>query len=140
MLPYRFVIKRVPGGDNIADTFSRLIEATQKNEPFDKSSPEHAMFAIDTELGSITFEEIAEASEKDVVLCKIKKCVKEDNWPAPGSKEWVPEMKAYHAIKRSLYLIGDTIVFRDKYVLPESLRKKVLKMVHRGHLGMSSMK
>lgn len=90
------------------------------------------MFTSDGTLNPLTYEEIAEVTSTDEMLCRVKIAIKTDKWSE--------DLKRFHAVKRELYLIGDTIVFRDKYVVPVSLREKALRIAHRGHLGMSSMK
>lgn len=47
--------------------FSRLIKKTQKDEPFDDTSPENFLFSIDNELGVLTFEEIETATSSDKI-------------------------------------------------------------------------
>lgn len=108
LLPFSFTIKRVPGHENIADSFSRLIEETLETEPFDDSHTDHIMFTSDESVCPLTYEEIAEFSSLDETLCKVR--------DALSTNAWSPDLKRFHAVKSELYLIGDVIVFRDKYV------------------------
>lgn len=138
--PFKFKIRRVPGEDNIADAFSRLIKESQSDIPFDDTPNSHALYAIDATLGSITFEDIAEASRADGTLSLIRECLESGEWSKALSGEAEPEARKLYAVRNSLVTLGDVIVYRHKYVTPGTLRKKALQAAHRGHLGMSSMK
>lgn len=138
--PFHFKIKRVPGEDNIADVFSRLIKESQEAEPFDDTPTDHILFSIDTALGSLSYEDIARASRADNILGNIREYLSSGEWPSINADDTDPEVKKFHAVRKLLIPMGDVIIYRDKYVTPVSLRHKALSAAHRGHLGMSSMK
>lgn len=132
LLPFDFTIKRVKGSENIADACSRLISESQNNDQFDPCYSDHILFITDDSLSNLTYEEIAEYSASDPTLLKVR--------AALGNNLWSDELKPYHAVKRELFVVGDVIIFRNKYIVPSVLRDRALKMAHRGHFGMSSMK
>lgn len=134
--PYSFSIKRVPGDENIADVFSRLIKESQEVEPFDDTAIDHVLFSIDVTLGSLTYEDIATASEEDETITQLRLCLKSGEWP----DDMDGKLRKFYAVRSSLVSIGDVMVYRDKYVIPTGLRELVLRAAHRGHVGMSSMK
>lgn len=129
---YDFSIKRVAGDRNIADALSRLIKDSQKDDPFDDTDADHIMLLTDEIEGPLTYEEIAEHTEADETLNRVKESL--------TTGVWYPETKNFEAIKKGLYIVGDVIVHKDKYVVPTSLQEKALRLAHRGHFGMSSMK
>lgn len=138
--PFQFEIKRVPGDENIADVFSRLIKDSQESDPFDDTPADHILFSIDSTMGSLTYEDIAVASRMDETLSTVRNYIESNSWPSSKQGQMKEEIKKFHAVRKSLVPIGDILVYRDKYVVPESLRKKTLQAAHQGHLGMSSMK
>lgn len=140
LLPYKFIIKRVSSEDNIADCFSRLIKESRDIKPFDESSAQHALYSIESTPSAITYEKIASETEKDENIQALRKYFLSGNWPPSNSHLWNPEMRNYFAIRNQLTIIGDVFIYRDKYVIPSSLRKEILEESHRGHFGASSMK
>lgn len=145
---FEFVVKHVAGKDNHADTFSRLIKEVQGDdhigqsevESFDSTPGEHLAFMVDEEVGSISYEDLSNATEQDILLQRIKGYVKSGVWPKRGSSEFDAKVQSFHANKRELYDVADTLVRRDQFVVPLSLRMTVMKLAHRGHLGGGSMK
>ncbi|XP_062707061.1 uncharacterized protein K02A2.6-like [Aedes albopictus] len=125
--PYDFSIERVPGCQNVADALSRLIPASQKDEPFDDSEDNHYLYALDTGCMPMTWNEIEVASEDDSELEKVREAITSQSWPT--------ELRAFEAQKNNLRNLGGLIFKDDKTVLPVVLRRKALALAHEGHVG-----
>lgn len=132
LAPFNFTISHVPGHLNIADVFSRLIRKSQSDEPFEDASSDHEMLAIEGKLTPLSWMEIAEETRKDETLITVRECLTSEKWPRG--------LEPYQAIRRQLYITGGVLVYRDRLVVPLSLRKKALDIAHRSHFGIVSMK
>lgn len=130
--PYKFKIERVPGKDNIADVFSRLVAESQRDEPFDDSNENHLLLTVDTYSVPVTWLEVNEETTKDENLQAVRKGL--------DTNEWADKVKVFKALRHQLTFVGGVLVFRNKMVVPVSLQNKILQIAHRGHFGMNSMK
>lgn len=125
--PYVFVIKRVPGDENVADVLSRLVSETQSEEPFDKNDDKHFLYALDTERMEITWSEIEGTSEEDAELGSVREALISNKWPE--------ELRSYESQKKSLFCLGPLIFKNERVVLPNMLRSKAVTSAHGGHIG-----
>ncbi|XP_062538828.1 uncharacterized protein K02A2.6-like [Armigeres subalbatus] len=130
--PYDFVIKRVPGLQNIADVLSRLIKASHEAIPFEDDNEGHYLFTLDAGCMDITLGDIEVHSENDEELKGVRKALKFGKWPR--------ELRRFEAQSKTLHYLGSLIYNGDKIVLPGSLRIQALESSHSGHIGEVSMK
>lgn len=132
VLPYSFTVKTVQGRDNIADALSRLIKDSQIDNEFDTEIGEAINVLSLAEEIPITREEIEKETEQDPILKNVIIALE--------SNRWAPGLKSYQSLQKHLYIVGGCLILRDKMIVPSSLRDKILKLVHRGHFGINSMK
>ncbi|EZA56249.1 hypothetical protein X777_02867 [Ooceraea biroi] len=109
-----------------ADGFSRLPIQEKSVGNYDTID----VFQIENlEVLPVTAKSIREDTNKDRVLIKIRQALEK-------GKSLVP--LGYHDSEFSLQ--NDIIFKKDRVVIPESLRHKVLKELHAGHFGTVRMK
>lgn len=130
--PFDFTIERVPGEYNVADALSRLIKVSQNAQPFEDSSDDHALLALDTGNMDISLGEIELAAESDEELIQLREALKYDVWSR--------DLSRYEAQKKHLHYLGSLVCKEDKIILPRSLRRKAMISAHGGHVGEVAMK
>lgn len=113
----------------VADALSRA--------PVDNS--DHVNFvsnAANLPLKEEKFEEIKRETDKDQIMCDLKKVISE-GWPE--NKNQLQQHLSQYFNYRDELTIEDGLIFRgEKIVIPESLRKDMKKKVHAGHTGINS--
>lgn len=124
---YDFVIKRVPGDENVADVLSRLVSETQAAEPFDADDDKHFLYALDSERMEITWSEIEVMTEKDIELQGVIEAL--------SCKTWPKKLRSYEAQRKNLFCMGSLLFKNERVVLPEKLRRKAITSAHGGHVG-----
>ena len=78
------------------------------------------------------------ATEKDTVLNTIKDFVR---LGFPNYNDILdPHVKEYFRFKDDLSIINDFLTYRNRIIIPDSLRKCVMKILHCGHAGSAAMK
>lgn len=84
---------------------------------------------------SKNLEEIKNEIKNDEVFQKLIDFI-ENGWPNKGI-QIDARVRQYHSIKDELNIVNG-IIFKNKRILiPQSLRKKMLKFLHEGHMGIS---
>lgn len=134
---FNFKITHRPGISNISDYLSR--------NPCDKpdhkySAPtERFVQSVITQCipNALRAEEIAEATEADPTLNKLKEIVK-GKPHNPNDTELAPYLKVLKDISMS----GDEkhLLKLDKLIIPEALQARVIKLGHEGHQGIIKTK
>nr|CAB3223623.1 uncharacterized protein K02A2.6-like [Phallusia mammillata] len=77
---------------------------------------------------------------KDPTLTKVMRYTRE-GWPAKFRVEDINDpAESFRKIKESLSTCYGCLLYGSRAVIPESIRPKVLKLLHEGHLGMQRMK
>ncbi|XP_055523012.1 uncharacterized protein K02A2.6-like [Wyeomyia smithii] len=130
--PYDFVVRRVTGTENVADSLSRIIKCSHNDEPFEEENSNHLLFTLDAGCMDLTLSEIETHAEQDEEIQQICEALDCD--------VWLPSLSKYECQKKSLHKLGSMVFKDDKIVLPKSLRKKALLSAHGGHVGEVSMK
>lgn len=77
-------------------------------------------------------KQIAAETEKDPILQRVMKNLKE-KWPRGDCQQ-------YYNIRSELSVINGLLHRKNQIVIPQSLRKEMLKRLHEGHLGMEKCK
>ena len=130
--PYKFNLQHVKGTENIADSLSRLISAS--NTEFENSEMEFHVHHIASEATprALTTREIEQASYKDSELTTIRECISSDRW------ENCP--KAYKGCRYELSTYGKLVLRGTRLVIPSELRRRILELAHEGHQGVVKTK
>ena len=138
-LPWYFKIFYLPGKTNCAaDTVSRYPHSRGEMNTVhpDEFEDTLIMAALGTEVRdrfAISWTNLVEETNKDPVLCNLKRAIRE------GFAEIYPDISPFIRFKSSLFLDGDVIIYKDRAVIPTSLRARVLRILHSAHQGVSSM-
>lgn len=130
--PFKFKIEHIPSDQNIADVFSRLVQTSEKDEPFDDFSEHHLLLVDSRAELPVTVEEIAKSTESDGDLIAVKEALSSGNWKD------VPEKFSRH--KLCLSSSAGLVFFKNKMIVPASVRDKTLRLAHKGHFGMNATK
>lgn len=129
---FRFDIRHVPGDENIADVFSRLVSASQESEDFDEELPANVLFLEDDQVYGISTEDIARETETDVECLAVSRAIRDNDWS---------EVPTQLRKQRNLWhRDGGVLVYNEKLFVPSKLRDALLKMGHKSHFGVGSIK
>lgn len=129
---FDYQVCHIPGERNLADVLSRL--NTIAPVPFD---PREELFVKQVVLSSATsvalrWEEIVTASLEDTEIQEVLDIIDK------GNIEELP--LSFRVIASELCRFGDVLLRTDRIVIPNSLRDRVVRIAHEGHLGMRTMK
>ncbi|XP_045452509.1 uncharacterized protein K02A2.6-like [Melitaea cinxia] len=119
--------------NNAAADFPSRLPIKNSSED-DKSYLEGNINSIVLDNPPVTLTDVAKHTQRDPVLSKVFTYLRE-GWPKIIDKE----LLNYKGKERELYLIKDCIIWRDRIVIPNSLKSKVLIELHAGHLGINKM-
>lgn len=132
LLPFSFSVKTVEGRRNIADVFSRLIDKSQSDPQFDDGEYDSVLLISGGGEIPITWDEVECETGKDTTLQAVIHGLK--------SKSWPPGLERFQALRNHLFVVNGVVILKEKMVIPESLKAKVLDLAHKGHFGIQSMK
>ena len=138
-LPWLFDIAYMPGETNLAaDAASRHPSSSmcQLLTVTDQDEEELVNAAISRdlqEMTTITWEKMVTATTNDNVLSTLLSHLEE------GISTWEPLFSQYTRYKDALYTLKGVVMYKDRVVVPESLRPSVLRNLHAAHQGVSSM-
>ena len=128
---YDFTIRYEKGSMNIADFVSRIRKDDNK---FLEDADIYINFVTKNAIPiSMSLLEIKIASETDDVIIAIKKALSTNRWDNDL-------LKIYSKFRYELCEFNGIILKENKIVLPTSLHKKAIKIVHKGHLGIAKSK
>ncbi|XP_058024066.1 uncharacterized protein K02A2.6-like [Ahaetulla prasina] len=125
---YSYKLLHRPGKElGHADALSRCPLPATIEDP----TPGTPVLLIDSlDSGPVTSKEVARASYKDITLRTVMGWVQR-GWPAaPGER-----FREYVKKRGELSVQGECLLWGDRVVIPEKLRKKVLELLHEGHPG-----
>ena len=138
-LPYCFTISYMPGRTNVAaDATSRNPSYSNSLVPrsYHEDNEQLMVAAISQEAEdviSVSWRDIVRHTESDPALSELIKAI---------SEGFVGKYRLLHAYMRyrgSLYNNMGVVMYRDRVVVPPSLRKCVLDCLHAAHQGVSTM-
>ena len=144
-LPWHFDIIHMPGKSNAAaDATSRypcepsseyisLLSQEDENELAFVASISRNV----SELTTISWERLVSETAGDAVLTRL---LEQLNAGFPETlKELDPVLHPFFRIRESLFFGDGVVMCNDRVIVPESLRKDVLDILHSAHQGVSSM-
>ena len=131
---YNYNIEYRPTGAHAnADSLSRL---PLKSERSRVTLDEPAVFNVSQpESLPVTAKQLQAATRTDPTLSKVLRCMRE-GWPKQSSKELHP----YWSRRLELTVEGGCILWGIRAIVPQKLRERLLKELHRDHPGISRMK
>ena len=88
-------------------------------------------------LRAITWKRVEEAAAKDPEMIALTSLLQSG---APEDKSsWPENLKAFFQVRTDLSAQGPVIFYKERIVVPASLRSEVLDVLHSSHGGVSSM-
>ncbi|KAK3919733.1 hypothetical protein KUF71_008860, partial [Frankliniella fusca] len=100
--------------------------------PFNSSKP-LLVQADASQTANPVLEECREQTLKDKDLTAVMKY--QNGWPTEKRKA-DPAARQYWNLKNDLFTEQGLVILDNKIIIPESMRPKVLRQLHSGHLGM----
>ena len=86
---------------------------------------------------AVTWERVKLASEEDESLCDLKKLI---TTGFPAARKDLPEnLRPFWDVKDHLYASEGVVLYKDRIVIPFSLRHHVVENLHSAHQGASTM-
>ena len=124
-----------PGKDLvIADSLSRAPLQEEFNHNLDLKA-HVCMISKKINMTPNKLELLIKATEDDNDLSKIKNYTK-NGWPNK-IKNVESNLRSYFPLRNSITEIDKLLYFNDRLIIPLSWRKKMLSLIHTGHLGIS---
>ncbi|XP_059622189.1 uncharacterized protein K02A2.6-like [Phlebotomus argentipes] len=148
LLGYDFEIQYMPTDKfGHADVLSRLISAQRRDQDDEViiaqiESEEALDDAVTRDAASqlpVDYMMINRASQTSRTLQDVAKYII-GGWPSTEKAIKSREVAQYYKIRDALSLIKGCVFYRDRLVIPEAFRDKILKQLHGAHPGMSRMK
>ena len=139
-LPWYFRIEHMPGTSNeVADAMSRYPSSYPDDATIDDMAESMIATAICRDLGelvAISWERLAAETSKDPVLSILYNAITSSN-----DEDWtqIQSIDEYSKYYESLYTSEGVILYKDRVVVPQSLRKTIMESLHAAHQGVSSM-
>ena len=88
---------------------------------------------------SISMEDVIKASKEDTELVALSQTI-QDGFPATHELT-NPTVRQYFPVRNDLSICENgTIMFQERLVIPKSLRKQVLRILHHAHQGIEGMR
>jgi hypothetical protein len=136
LLKHQLTIVYTPGKNMlVADTLSRAYlsdkDDTTKEIAEDVEVMVHSLL-YDYPASEKKLEELRRETETDPVLQQLSKCIR-DSFPLQS--ELNPELKQYQKIVVDIYELEGLMFLHGKLIVPQTLRREMLKIIHEGHLG-----
>ena len=138
-LPYCFTISYMPGRTNVAaDATSRnpSYSTSLVSRSYHEDNEQLMLAAIGQEAEdviSVSWRDIVRHTESDPALSELMKAISE------GFVGKYSLLHSYMRYRDSLYNNMGVVMYRDRVVVPPSLRKCVLDCLHAAHQGVSTM-
>ena len=137
-LPWSFTIAHLPGKTNsAADAASRYPSASAHMNDDAECIMAAAIHKDANTITSLSWEQIATATTSDPtmkLLVEAIECGFPDEYRTSD-----PGVSKYWQYRESLHVSEGVVMYRDRAVIPKSLRAIVLKFLHSAHQGVTSM-
>ena len=138
---YDYEVVYQPGKNNIADYMSRHPVArtgtsrSSEIEDYVMRVTGNVFAAAHSDYEAVTFNKVCEAAMSCNEMAALKAAVQSGRFDDETVKRYQPS-----EVSESL-VVSDEVVFRgSRVVIPVSLRKRVVKLSHKGHQGLSKTK
>ena len=88
-------------------------------------------------LQATTWDHVKLATDSDVHMFKLLSIIEEG---FPDGRDQLPsELQEYHQFREYLWTVDGVILYKDRVVIPPSLRKDILSSLHSAHQGVTNM-
>ena len=132
---FDFQIEHISGKRNsVADMLSRL--PIEDNMKFHKP-PEYIHLINSLEGLDISLKNVMYVSNRDSILKQLKEYVK---FGFPSKNNIDPIVAEFMHVKDDLTMLDDVLMYRNRVIIPNVMKKSVLTQLHAGHHGVQAMK
>ncbi len=104
-------------------------------EPAATPPDTHIKLAALDSLRAITWDRVWEATASDAVLHTLIELI--DNGFPPSKEHMPPDLRVYHQLRDDLSTSDGVALYKDRVIIPTSLRQDVLTALHSAHQGIS---
>ena len=126
----------MPGKTNsAADATSRYPSPSNPETFDDELAMTAAIHSESNKLIGISWECLVNATKEDTAMSKLLKVIQE-GYPDNAKESGIA---MYWMYRESLYILDGVVMYKDRVVVPSSLRDRVLQILHSAHQGVSSM-
>ena len=133
---FDFKIEHIKGANNtVADALSKLPLCRDDDDFHIPGEYVNLINILDK--GSFDFSMIKEYIERDTLLCRVRNFVRKG---FPSGKDIEDCMLPFFKIRNDLSLHENVLLYRNRILVPEMLRKRVMEMLHDSHKGIVAMK
>lgn len=149
-LPYNFTIQYNKGKWHRGpDALSRSpqMNLIEMLEPITVATSNHqdifetdAIMALTNvcEISSISIEDVKKATGDDILMKNLMDAILKG---FPQTQHLTdPQIRNFFNVKQHLWIQDDIVMFKDRIVIPPSLREKTLSLLHSAHQGVEGMK
>ena len=134
---YDFRIAHISGNANTADSLSRLPSKRDDHSDSGFVCEDYVRFVCTSNLSdlqAVTLSEIKSETSKDATLSNLLAEITNRKWSHDQ------QLKEYRGIKEELSVYEGVILRGNRIVVPQSLRKRILKLAHETHQGIVKTK
>lgn len=114
----------------------RQTEDKPSGKDIDDEAMDTALYALNT-ITSVTWERVRHATSSDgdmnLLLSTIESGIPKHRHELPHA------LREYHQFREHLYSVDGVVIYKDRIVIPASLRDDVLSALHAAHQGVTSM-
>ncbi len=120
----------------VADVFSRYPVSEPTHDDLDINDDNENEMAKCI-LNQVTvadniLDEVREKCEQDDLLCKLKNTIVNG---FPKRKQDIPQLAAFWGIRHELTVKDDLILYGNRIIIPQTMRKDILHKLHAAHQG-----
>lgn len=132
---YIYDIEFVPSKKNYADSLSRLPEFEQ-NADWEDVDVDFINYFSNNPDFPITFSNVKRETSKDLRFLKIIEFVQK-GWPRKIVEDY---LKPFYRIRNDIAIEQGCLMWNNRLIIPEILRKDILNDLHSSHMGVVKMK
>ena len=130
---YNFTVKHIQGCSNPADILSR--QPSSDDDGIESGTELYINSLIANSIPkAVSFSEVLNASVDDHVIKKVVTSLQTRHWEKDN------DVKPYLKIKEQLTFKSGILLKDSRIVIPSVLRRRILKIAHEGHQGMTKTK
>lgn len=126
---------------DFTNTLNPILACIRYSEELEKNNMDHevqlsAASALSS-LQCVTWDRVRRETSSDLDLHKLVNIVESG---MPQSREELPtSLQEYHQFRQDICTVDGILIYKDRIIIPPSLRKEVLIALHSAHQGISSM-
>ncbi|XP_022808881.1 uncharacterized protein K02A2.6-like [Stylophora pistillata] len=127
---YDFQVAHISGNSDTADSLSRLPSTNNDSSDSGFVYENYVRFVYTSNMSglqAVTLSDMKVQTSKDATLSKLRSQIQSGTWSSDQ------QLKAYSGIKEELTIFEGVILRGNRIVVPQSVRKQILKLAHETH-------